>query len=397
MPSDHRRGELRFIALVLSGLFAACGEGAPAPAAEEAGGWRVAAEPSAVIGGRDERPGYLLDRVVGATRLSDGRIVVLDGGSSELLFYDDDGTFLKRAGGAGDGPGELRGAFQLQRLPGDTLMVLSFRPGLTWFSPEGAVVRSETFDIRGMASLPCRFAEGNQYVLPDASFLFVLSDNFGGRGCPPSPEEPWRMTGLIARAQTPGGPLDTLAILPATERNGSNFRVYGRELTVALGDDRIWASDTGGDEILVLGFGGDTLATLPVPFAARPVPTEARTTDVRRWQRPDGTEEVGQAYAYPGTYPRVGRILPDQEGMLWVMAYPTLTEPTGSYPLFRAFVALVDPAGAEWRVLDPEGAVVAEVRTPPGFFPLEIGEDYLLGLEKDELDVQSVVRYALMR
>ena len=37
--------------------------------------WSLSEEPSVAIGGTDEREGYLLHRVVGATRLEDGRIV----------------------------------------------------------------------------------------------------------------------------------------------------------------------------------------------------------------------------------------------------------------------------------------------------------------------------------
>jgi hypothetical protein len=276
-------------------------------------------------------------------------------------------------------------------------MVFSFRPGLTWYAPDGAFVDSKRIDMWGTISAECRLGESNWYGLPDGTFLTVLLDNFGISGCPPSPEEPWRQSGLIARSTLTDPGYDTLAILPATERNSPNYRVYGRELVIAFDRDKIYAADTGGGEILVLSFQGDTLAALPVPFEARPVPPEAKTEDLRRWTDRDGNERVGNAYVYPGTYPRLARILADEEGFVWVMRYPEVTEPVSSWQFFRPFSFRVGPEGANWRVLNDIGDVVAEVQTPPGVFPLEVGPDYLLGLMRDELDVQSVVLHSLSR
>jgi len=56
--------------------------------------WSLSEEPSVVIGGADEREGYLLHRIFGATRLGDGRIVVANGSSLELK-YDGIGDDLR--------------------------------------------------------------------------------------------------------------------------------------------------------------------------------------------------------------------------------------------------------------------------------------------------------------
>jgi 6-bladed beta-propeller len=42
-----------------------------------------------------------------ALPLSDGRIVVANGGSNEILIFDGDGSLLHRSGGNGNGPGEF--------------------------------------------------------------------------------------------------------------------------------------------------------------------------------------------------------------------------------------------------------------------------------------------------
>lgn len=382
--------------MVAATVAGACGGSmADAPASNMAV-WSVDPEPAITIGGSDGREEYLLYRVVGASRLSDGRIVVANSGTSELRFYTPEGAYEGAAGGEGDGPGEMRFMVQLVPLPGDSLLVFSFRPGFTWFSPTGDYVRSVGFDMRS-SQVECRIGESMRLALPDASLVTVFEDNFSPSNCPPEPASPWRQTGLITRETPDRAQFDSLAIMPATERNSPNYRVFGKSLVLGLATDRIYAADTGADVILSLGLEGDTLAELPTPFEARPVPASARTVEVREFTRPDGTVQVGNAYLYPETYPRIARLLVSRSGGLWVMAYPTIEEPISSYQLALPFVARADPDGARWRVLSPEGELVAEVRTPPGFFPLEIGEDYILGVSKDALDVETVSLHALQR
>jgi hypothetical protein len=393
---EHR---MRLLPLVFAVASLACDEARPDRLPFDDEGWTVSARPTVTIGGSDEREGYLLQQVVGATRLSDGRIVIADVGSSDLLFYDSAGAHLKTVGGAGEGPGELRRIMQLLRLPGDTLLVLSFRPGLTWFSSEGELVRSERVSWPEVFSLPCRVAETNWLALPDGSLLTVLEDNLGSAPCPPPPDPPWRSTGLVARSTALDGSFDTLGVFPATEWSFPDYRAFGRSLVLGFGDDRIFVGDTGAEEIPALDLQGDTLSAYPTPWEAVPIPPEAKRERLRRFVRSDGTVETGDPYLYPERYPRFGRLLADEVGYLWVMAYPELLEPIPApmLALTSASALVVEEGGARWRVLDPSGRIVTEVRTPRGLFPLEIGEGHVLGVSKNEYDVHAVQLHTLVR
>ena len=253
-------------------------------------------------------------------------------------------------------------------------------------------VRSTPVDLWSVGGVECRIGESNWYVLADASLLTILEDNFNGRDCPTPPPSPWRMSGLIGRQVVETGHFDTLAIMPASERNSPNYRVYGKSLVLGFAADRIYAGDTGSEVILALGFSGDTLAILPTPFDAVPIPARGKTTE----RRPGGMMQMND-YMYPDEYPLFGRLLVSRTGNLWVMAYPQIEEPISSWRLTSTYAFLVDEAGARWRVLSPSGALLAEVQTPPGLFPLEVGEDYVLGVSKDELDVETVSLHALTR
>lgn len=378
-------------------VIAACGGGGDSPASTEIAAWSVGADPVVSIGGDDDRPDYLVYGVVNATRLSDGRIAVGLQGSSQVKYFNRVGVHVSTAGGEGDGPGEFRGIFSMVRSDGDSLILLSRSPGLTWLSPSGDYLDSSSFDIWSIGSQPCRIGEGNWHPLGDGSLLAVMEDNFGNPGCPVTPPSPWRQSALIGRQDPTREGFDTVAIVPGTERNSPNYRVYGKSALIASGPDRLYVTDTGSDTILVLGYDGDTLDVFTTPFDVLSVPQFAKDADVRRFTGRDGAEKIGNAYDYPETYPRIGRLVLDTSGNLWVMAYPSIGGQISSWRLASTYAFLVEEGGARWTVLSPAGDVIAHVRTPPGLFPLEIGEDYVLGVSKDEYDVESVELYTLAR
>lgn len=373
-----------------------CSQSEPAGLSGAYPEWTVAKEPRFAVGGTDAREEYQLFRVTGATLLSDGRLVVANSGTSELRYYSPEGVHLGSSGREGDGPGEMRGLMELLALEGDSVLTLSFRPGLTWWDSLGEFVRSQRVDLWSVG-VPCRLGEGNWHVLADGSLLTLLEDNFYGSDCPPTPPSPWRMSGLIGRSDLSSGDFDTLGILPATERNSPNYRVFGKSLLMTWDMSAVYTTDTGSPEILKLGMDGDTLAIWRTPFETEPIPEGAKRQDIREFERPDGSLERGNEYLYPEHYPRVGRLLLARTGELWVMRYPPLREPISSWRLERAFAFLVGEGGARWRVLDGIGEVMAEVQTPEGVFPLEIGADYVVGLSRDDNDLETVSVYDLVR
>jgi hypothetical protein len=68
----------------------------------------LSAEPTLEIGVMDGDADYLFQHIVSTVRLPSGRIAVSDAGAMEVSVYASDGTFLRRWGGRGEGPGEFR-------------------------------------------------------------------------------------------------------------------------------------------------------------------------------------------------------------------------------------------------------------------------------------------------
>lgn len=92
----------------------------------------------------DDNP---LGQVARIERLSDG-FAIADLMASDIKVFDDDGRLLRVIGGAGDGPGELRGPFVLAALPGDTLVVLDQRARLAVYGPDGTYVGGWQVPVR---------------------------------------------------------------------------------------------------------------------------------------------------------------------------------------------------------------------------------------------------------
>ena len=106
------------------------------PATDSRLDWKVGTEPQVSFGAAMGESEYQLYQVGDATRLAGGRIVVANGGSNQLLVFDEAGNYLAAWAGQGDGPGEFRSLASVHRWAGDSLYVRPDRRGLGgWHIP----------------------------------------------------------------------------------------------------------------------------------------------------------------------------------------------------------------------------------------------------------------------
>jgi len=70
-------------------------------------GWSLDPNPVLQIGLTEGDEAYLFEDIRGIVMLNDGRIVVADGLTRQLRFFDPQGAHLRTAGGLGEGPGEF--------------------------------------------------------------------------------------------------------------------------------------------------------------------------------------------------------------------------------------------------------------------------------------------------
>lgn len=350
--------------------------------------WQFSAQPSLSIGSVDSGGADQLFRVVDATRLPDGRIVIANTGSNELRGFNADGTHVGTWGGRGEGPGEFTSfsPTAVARWPGDSIAAPNpWGTRVSLFDRDGNHGRDVPLDASLLNVVD---------LLPDGK---IFTSGSGGMH-----REMRGSSGLVrSRADwavlAPDGTLHaSLGIFPGSEF----WAVFGEDGTIAGGQPHPFGRGTLGavwadlvaigvqDSYEIKAFAGDgTLVRIVRRAGDLEQPTRAdqdayfaeRFAD---WPEEQRTRALNGVTDMPlvESYPAFAEILSDRTGYLWVREY-------------RASGA----GDAVWAVFDPEGRIQGLVETPVGLRTFEIGEDYILGWVSDELGVEYVQLWSLSR
>ncbi len=407
-PPPHLRREprpraatRRLLTLALAApLLSACGEGggpdAPAVIVQDSAGVLLLTHPIDV-----DPPGWVADmpgilvlpgeffRVSGAVALSDGSLVVADGGSLTLLRFGPDGEPSGTVGGAGEGPGEFQAIQLLALYPGDSILTfdLNLRRA-SLFGGDGSFGRSfqlETTDEAPFANLRGVHGDGSLLATgfsqtppggpengrhwytapifrygPDGAFRGKLAADAGGES----------YFERIAGGFTVFNPLF----------GRSSFVAVGPELVVVAANDRwdlrFFTPDGTLTHRVRLGEGPPPPVTDPLRREAVERALESSTST----RDPAELRRIHESMEVPATFPAHARVLVDGLNHVWVERY-TLTPAQES----------------EWLVFSPIGELAARVTLPARFTPHHIGADFLLGVLRDEFEVEQVVRIPLER
>ena len=369
--------------------------------------WTVETEPLVEIGTVSGAPEYQFADVVAAVRLSNGDIVVADRGVAELRSYDAAGNFQWRAGRFGEGPGEFESLEFLGTTAGDTLV--TFDKSLVRvqvFGPQGGLARTLRVAItEGEAADQAAVADKAIGVV-DGLFIvrFVEYGDVMPTGIVRWPLE------RLAALDLADGAVWSLMVLPGHEAHvrvredgryshGSYVFSRGPEFGAAAGllaviDTEAWSvrlvsprdgaitaavrRDMAPREVtaalLDLHLDGIVEIAFPDPAAAAPEDVAGLR---RMWRNmPRGP-----------TLPVLRSLHVDATGHLWLQPY---------------YVAGAEPPPFE--IHSPDGIWLGSVSLPPGrqraFVQyqapyMEIGEDYVLGVWTDDLDVQYVRMYRI--
>lgn len=395
------------LAIVLATTILGC------TAAGESGGdassgaatWMVEAVPLQRLAPNGDAP-YDFLRITRVMRLPTGELVVADGASRELRLFGEDGAYRRALSREGGGPGELRELSWAGRAA-DT--VFAFGWGARFvnaYTREGLVSEvplqssgsggTQPASAAGGAPLPPsgpsvqgRLTSGALLVLPVS--LRILPDLEPGvlhRG----EEElallmPGADSGLVPLGTHPATTLYTYRVTGLPMRALAGRFTYGPQLVYGASGDRVWIGDSGRDTIAIHDATGARVGSAVWPEAPRPLDAAAiaRVRERELAAAPDerrrsAIETLHGEALRPVTAPRFTAFVPGPDGEMWVERYRE------------------DPLeAAEFLVFDADGRFVARVELPPRFTPHEIGADYVVGVEKDENDVEIPVEYRLRR
>ena len=341
----------------------------------------VGEEPLLVVGDREDDPAHLFGRVVGAARLSDGSVAVVDPTVDQVRVFDDTGEHLRSLGRLGDGPGEFKNAWLVWVRPGDTLWVGDHRP---WrynvFAADGVWSRAVELDpiyqnpSRGGGVLSTGLlVAARRTPAREASFdtpdtLIVEAHDADGKLVGVLARLPNRRSGQLQDSSWPD-----LFIDP----------VFDSRASVSARGDRIAMGTSRKAEVRVLD-------------------SAYRLTTIVRWNAGDRSVSGADVDAYREEYraseawrsepsrldgpmlsprrpvadqfPAFSGLLMGNAGHLFVFPYP---RPGQSRPTTMVFA--------------PTGEFLCRLPPMPGHSLAEAGPDYLLTVHLDELDVPTVV------
>lgn len=366
-----------------------------APAWTGSDAWRLGDAPSLDVGRLDGPAETQFFRVSAGTRLSDGSFVLGSFGSHDLRRFSAAGEHLWTVGREGEGPGEFVGLTEVVAGPGDTILTYDFRQRrFSRFAPDGAFIDSRSLD--GPSEAGFGFVET---LMADGSAVFTWRELDRGEG-PPSEGEVSRDTvnirmvhpareGSVEIGTFPGA--ETVVLQSGETEGGFTIAIgptpFARSTEVAGGTSGVWLGDTDRFEIRRYGVNGSleaitrrswTPVVVDDALIQRAIDEEledAADDDQRRFVR-----RRWESVPTPETLPAFEAIRVDRLGNAWVQQFEV-------------------PGAPEriWSVFDEDGTWLGDVAFPDRFRPLEIGDDYVLGRFGDDLDVEHVQVWELIK
>jgi hypothetical protein len=350
----------------------------------------IPATPTISIGTDVGEEPYELHRVMGARRLSDGRIVVVNQGSQHIRFYDQSGKFLTQAGRKGQGPGEFSAAFYLWVLPGDTIWVGNSPP---WqyliFGPDGTWKRTVTPNPRDENSPEVmNVLDNGRMVLAERIIGLRNATGFTMK----------HLTIVLHEAD--GTLIDTIGVYPNGRTGNMGENPSGPWLSPLF--ESFARASAAGSKVVV---GHGSVPELFIYDAA----DSLRLERVVRWTTPDRTitpeavaaERKRIREEYPNLEPAMFRMMIEpqiredrpvadvfpafagvaigRDGRIWVREYPT-----------------PDRASSRiYLVFDPDGRFVCRADMPAFDNVVDFGSDYLLAHDRDSLGVERVLQFPI--
>ena len=346
------------------------------------------------IGAVDGDPEYQLYNANDAIRLSNRNIVIANSGTSELRFFDENGQFIRSVGRSGGGPGEFsqnNSLRALERLAGDTLYTWDVNSQIiSVFDSSGKFVRSSRFGTGERLYLMSQNAGGGWFF--DGSMLLTLynptENEYSQNGMLQEVVRLIRFTESGDSVGCYGDFVDHEAYIHTQSGGPTMVHVppLSSNLTVRTGNDRAYIGNGITYEISVYGLDTRLEMIIRKEDEVRPV-----TDDLINWALNIELETVPeelkpvvrrnhQEMSFPAILPFYRTFEIDLEGNIWVKAYAVKSDPSN-----------------EWSIFSRDGVWLGTITLPHGFEPYEIGADYLLGVAKDELDVEYIKVYELMK
>lgn len=344
------------------------------------GTWTVSKSPELSIG--EGQDGELLYEVTAGRQFADGAFVIANQGSYQLLFYSHEGVLERSVGRQGSGPNEFRSLDVLEVIADSVWVYDVVNQRISVLDRTGEFLRLiplVTVSHAGPARVVGVFGDGS----------ILLLGHEPGITWPPEPG--LRPAYRRALVLNPDGTISDLGRFFRGESYwvpaGGNIydvgRPFGREaFTDVHGTEWFY---TAGAEYRVERYDmhGRLRGVYSYPGEPRSVTQDDLDAYLERFRaevgRPTLREQLLRKSPLPERMPAYAGLMIDGEGNVWA-----------------APCAAAEPPRC-WHVYQRWSPQFAKVCLPDHFTALDIAGGSVLGVLRDENDVERIVRYRLVR
>ena len=325
----------------------------------------------------------------------DGRFFVLDRQQTRVYAFSTAGKLERSFGKRGAGPGELSQlTMDLLYTNGQLAVIDGLNQRISLFTPDGTLVHSRPLPF--LEGMPMGWAAaGNRLVYLSRS----LPTAPGGQ---PSTTTKHTVLSLDPRGNAPADTLLRVELPADTEMGttGSSIRLkmnlrIPRLQLVGDGTKRVLLAQSDTYRIRVMSEDGKTASWLSRNITRHRY-TGAEVTRIR--QSADSIMNAAMARGAAAAGGARGMPRPEVEYVL-----PEYAPAVSALVAGDAFVLVSHTPEAEqgkpvdWDILGYDNKLLGTIRLPARFQPRALLRDRLYGIEKDELDVQSVAIYRIAR
>lgn len=372
--------------------------GAPALA----DGWRLSANPVAVIDGNGPVEQTPLDPV-SVFEAADGGVLVADGNQSGwngVLKFSSEGNFREMIGREGQGPGEFRQLWWAGTYRADSIATWDQGgDAISVFGSDGGFDRQVPIPVLFQENTPGTygFTAGTRGSFDDGAFLAF---SFGSFNVPSSPGLGWIEHPLLALAAD-GERWDTIGVYPFMQAtwdgNRQSFGMFTNQVFEAAFGSQVIRAHSETYEIEILERDGTLRTKVRKRFDPIPI-TQTHVDHFIAWflQRGEGApspeveaevRSMLRDTSHPDYLPAFSHVLVDPDLNVWVERFRWV-DPWEPGP---------DPQPTTWDVFGPDGQWLTEILVPAGLLVQSVSSSRIYGFTVDDVDVRHVVVYAIVR
>ena len=338
--------------------------------------WQIDPEPLLDLTLSGSSPRHEFFRVRGLMQRSDGSLVLANRASQEIRLYSPEGEFLGAMGARGQGPGEFSN-LQRVKFVADTVIALDYDGRVTLVGPDMELVRTYAlpFNVDDIHSL------GDGTVLGESSVRAGLEEVANQLIRPPL---------ALVRFDLEGVVIDSLGERPGRESYSFSYEdnagygpaLFGKAAQVAALGPRVFYGSSDLMQVEELDPAGNVTRILRIPGYGLDL-TDAQVAAERDARLdvdlppgmplPPWLLRVVEALPAPATRPAYANMLVDPSGAFWLELHRGASE---------------QDQPQEWLILDADGTWLGTVKVPDRFSVTDITMDAVLGVWRDELDVE---------